>query len=50
MADPGIYTGDGARLPELQKQLGRVDRDLQAAEDAWADLQDAWDRAQAELA
>ena len=48
LADPALYAGDSERLVDVQKRLGRIDRELQDAEAAWMVLQDEWDRAQAE--
>ena len=46
LADPALYADESRRVPELQKRLGQLDLDLSKAEAAWADLQEAWDRAQ----
>ncbi len=48
LADPALYSSESARVADLHKRLGQVERDLGAAEDAWAELQEAWDQAQAE--
>jgi len=48
LADPALYDGDNARLVELQRQHGYLDRDIAAAEAAWLALQEEWDAAEAE--
>ena len=45
MADPSLYQGDSATLVDLKKQLGRVEKDLESAEETWTGAQEAWDRA-----
>ena len=47
LGDPALYEGETDRLVEVQKQLGRLERDLQAAEADWLELQEAWEQAQA---
>jgi ATP-binding cassette subfamily F protein 3 len=48
MADPALYAGDATKLVDLQKQLGQVGRELEAAEHVWVAAQQAWDEAAAE--
>jgi ATP-binding cassette subfamily F protein 3 len=48
MADPGLYQGDSGKLIDLKMRLGRVEKDLASAEEAWIGAQEAWDCAQAE--
>ena len=44
LADPKLYEGDGGDSTAVQEKLGRVEKDLKAAEDAWAAAQEEWDR------
>ena len=39
LADPGLYSGDNARLMDLQKELGWVARQIDEAEEAWLKAQ-----------
>ena len=39
--------GDSAKLAALQKELEQVEKDLSAAEDRWAEVQETWDAANA---
>ncbi|MBK8177093.1 MAG: ABC-F family ATP-binding cassette domain-containing protein [Rhodospirillales bacterium] len=48
MADPDLYQGDPGRVAEQHKRLDKVQKDLDRAVDAWADLQITWDDAQSE--
>jgi ATP-binding cassette subfamily F protein 3 len=48
MADPELYRGDSGRLIDLKMRLGRVEKDLATAEEAWIGAQDTFDRAQSE--
>ncbi len=48
LSDPALYAGDRGALVDLQKRLGRIERDLAAAEATWIDLHEAWDRASVE--
>ena len=45
IAHPALYRdgGGGAKLMVLQNELGRVDKDLSAAEERWAKAQENWD-------
>jgi len=43
MADPDLYQGGGDPAA-LQKQLGKVEKDLSKAEKTWESLQHEWDR------
>jgi ATP-binding cassette subfamily F protein 3 len=43
LADPALYEGDAARLVELQRRHGYIERDLASAEEAWFALQEEWD-------
>ncbi len=43
LADPALYNGEPARLVELQRQHGYIERDLASAEEAWFALQEEWD-------
>ncbi len=47
IAYPALYhdQGDSAKLIVLQKELGRVEKDLSAAEDRWAKAQENWEAA-----
>ncbi len=45
LADLKVYQGDGDRLVELRKRSAQVDKNLAGAEETWAGLQEAWDRA-----
>jgi ATP-binding cassette subfamily F protein 3 len=47
MADPDLYRGDSNSLVDLKKRLGRVEKDLASAEEAWIGAQEAFDRVQA---
>ena len=49
IADPVLYRdeGDSAKLAALQKELEQVEKDLSAAEDRWAEVQETWDAANA---
>ena len=46
LADPAIYDGSTDQVTALQKQLGAVLKDLDAAETAWLGAQDAYENAQ----
>jgi ATP-binding cassette subfamily F protein 3 len=48
MADPELYRGDSRKLIDLKMRLGRVEKDLASAEEAWISAQEALDRAEAE--
>jgi ATP-binding cassette subfamily F protein 3 len=48
MADPELYRGDSRKLIDLKMRLGRVEKDLASAEEAWISAQEAFDRAEAE--
>ncbi len=50
MADPALYAGDPGRLTQLQKKLGTVEKDLEAAEQAWIEAAEAYEEANAEAA
>ena len=45
IADPGLYAGAPARLAELGRTKRRLERELEAAEQAWLAAQDALERA-----
>lgn len=44
MADPKLYEGDGDALADLQKQLGKLEKDLKTAEDAWEALLEEYEQ------
>ena len=48
IASPALYAdrGGGSRMVALQKELGQVEKDLSAAEERWARVQEDWDAAQ----
>ena len=48
LADPTLYEGDKARLVEIQREHGHIERDLAEAEEAWLALQEEWEKAEAE--
>lgn len=48
MGDPALYQGDSRQSVELQREYADVQRALAAAEDAWLDLQQAFEAAVAE--
>jgi len=48
LADPALYQGPNPKLIDLQKQLQKAEQELVAAETAWLELQEAWERAAAE--
>jgi ATP-binding cassette subfamily F protein 3 len=48
LADPALYEGSGDEVRRLQIEMGHLQRDLAAAEEAWLSAQDALDAAQAE--
>jgi ATP-binding cassette subfamily F protein 3 len=51
LADPSLYAGGTQKsieLHELHKQLVKVNGELEDAENAWAAVQEEWDRARAE--
>jgi ATP-binding cassette subfamily F protein 3 len=41
LADPEIYNGPTAKLMELQVRYGDLKREIETAEDAWLEAQDA---------
>ncbi|HEY9164369.1 MAG TPA: ABC transporter ATP-binding protein, partial [Magnetovibrio sp.] len=41
LADPKVYNGDSAEVMRLQKQLGKIAKDLSQAETAWLEAQAA---------
>ena len=43
MADPALYDGASDQSIQLQKQLGRIEKDLEKAEKTWMKLQEDWD-------
>ncbi|MGE3646953.1 MAG: ABC transporter ATP-binding protein, partial [Reyranellaceae bacterium] len=48
LADPSLYEGAGDEVRRLQIEMGHLQRDLAAAEEAWLAAQEALDTAQAE--
>ncbi len=50
MADPSLYEGDPARLIDLRKKLGQVEKDLAQAEEAWLALHEEVEQAATEPA
>lgn len=50
LADPKLYEGDPASVKELQMQYGQLEKELQDAMDAWANIQHEWDQLNAESA
>ena len=46
MADPELYRDDATKQAETHRQLGKVEKDLQTAEELWAKLQEDWEQAQ----
>jgi ATP-binding cassette, subfamily F, member 3 len=48
LADPALYEGSGDEVRRLQIEMGHLQRDLSAAEEAWVAAQEALDAAQAE--
>ena len=50
LADPKLYGKGVGRLLDLQKELGAVEKDVAAAEATWLDLQEKFERAEAEVA
>ena len=50
LADPKLYGQGVGRLLDVQKQLGVIEKDLATAESTWIDLQEKWERAEAEVA
>ena len=44
MADPALYDGDSDRSVIIQKQLGRIEKELEKAEKTWIKLQEDWDQ------
>ena len=50
MADPELYRGNSGKLIDLKMRLGRVEKDLVTAEEAWIGAQEAFDRAQTQPA
>jgi len=49
MADPKTYGKDIGRLLDLQKQLGQIEKNLGAAENDWLNLQEEFERSQADI-
>ena len=47
MADPELYSGDSAKLVELQKDLGWIASQMAEAEDVWLGLQEELEEAAA---
>ena len=43
MADPALYDGASDRSVQLQKQLGRIEKELEKAEKTWMKLQEDLD-------
>ncbi|MFD2233317.1 ABC-F family ATP-binding cassette domain-containing protein [Phaeospirillum tilakii] len=46
LADPALYQGPAARLTELQRRDAEITRQLEQAEAAWFEAQEAWEAAQ----
>ncbi|MHA1109263.1 MAG: ABC-F family ATP-binding cassette domain-containing protein [Alphaproteobacteria bacterium] len=45
MADPELYDGESLVLADLRERLGKVAKELAAAEKAWMDIQEEYDQA-----
>ncbi|HLW26588.1 MAG TPA: ABC-F family ATP-binding cassette domain-containing protein [Kiloniellales bacterium] len=48
LADPELYEKTSARIPQLQKRLGELDKEIAAAEAAWLEAEEAIEAAFAE--
>ncbi len=48
MADPKLYGKDVGKLLDLQKQLGQIEKNLANAENDWLNLQQEFEKAEAE--